>query len=187
MNWQELIHHYGYFAIMVGTFFEGETILFIAAALAHQGYLGLPGTMIAAFLGAVAGDQLYYYIGYRKGMKFIRKREKWQKKTERIFKLLQNHQNWLILGFRFLYGIRTLTPFVLGAAGILPRRYVPLNMLGAAIWAVTISLLGYWFGETVKLFLVQLHHFEGFGIIAGLFIIAIICFIFYKKRKTYNL
>lgn len=92
MNWQDLIAHYGYLAIVIGTFFEGETILIIAGALAHQGYLGLPEAIGAAFVGTLVGDQLYYYIGYRKGLDFIRRREKWQRKSERIFKLLKRHQ-----------------------------------------------------------------------------------------------
>ena len=47
----------------------------------------------------------------------------------------------MILGFRFVYGLRTVTPFVLGAAGTRPGRFLALNALGAAAWSVAVGLL----------------------------------------------
>ncbi|CAG9000119.1 MAG: Inner membrane protein YohD [Candidatus Celerinatantimonas neptuna] len=184
MNWQEIIAHYGYLAIIVGTFFEGETILVLAGFLAHQGYLGLPEVMGAAFIGTLFGDQLYYYIGRIKGVSFIASRPRWRLKSRRIFRLLKRHQVLLILGFRFLYGIRTVTPFVLGSAGVRPKLYVPLNILGAAIWAIGVGLLGFWFGKAVQLFLVQLHHYEKWFVIILILAISGIGLLFYRKNRS---
>ena len=41
MSLEALISHYGYAAVAIGTFFEGETILVIAGFASHQGYLAL--------------------------------------------------------------------------------------------------------------------------------------------------
>ena len=60
MDLQSIIENYGYAAILIGTFLEGETILMLAGLAAHQGYLVLTGVIFAAFLGSLSGDQLFF-------------------------------------------------------------------------------------------------------------------------------
>ncbi len=62
-----LVREYGYFALLIGTFLEGETILIIGGLLAKLGLLKLPTVMLVVFIGSFSGDQLYFYIGYFKG------------------------------------------------------------------------------------------------------------------------
>ena len=58
-----LIGQYGYAVVVLGTFFEGETIVLIAAYLSHMGHLRIDYTALAAFAGTFFGDQLYFIIG----------------------------------------------------------------------------------------------------------------------------
>lgn len=120
MSLESIISLYGYPAIILGTFFEAETILAMAGFAAHQGYLKLEWVILSGFLGTLCGDQLYFYIGRRKGTAFLEKRPYWKSRSQLIFDLLKRHQLLLILGFRFVYGLRTATPFVIGASG----RYI---------------------------------------------------------------
>ena len=60
MDLQSIIENYGYAAILIGTFLEGETILVLAGLAAHQGYLELTGVIFSAFLGSLCGDQLFF-------------------------------------------------------------------------------------------------------------------------------
>lgn len=124
MSLEEIISTYGYTAIVVGTFFEGETILVIGGFAAHRGYLELPWVIICAFLGTMLGDQLYFYAGRAKGQRALEKRQNWKAKVEEILLLMDKHQILLMLGFRFLYGLRTITPFVLGISRIAPFRFL---------------------------------------------------------------
>jgi len=160
MNFEHLVISYGYPAILIGTFLEGETILILGGFAAHQGYLELPLVMLAGFLGTFFGDQLYFHIGRRKGIEFIEERPHWQVRTDRIFHLLHRHQVLLILGFRFVYGIRTVTPFILGASGIGVARYLVLNLIGAIVWTVAVCALGYFVGQAAEHFLQQVKHYE---------------------------
>ena len=64
---ESLIANYGYAAVLIGTFVEGETILVIAGFAAHRGYLSLPWVILLAFAGSLAGDQLWFYVGRRSG------------------------------------------------------------------------------------------------------------------------
>jgi membrane protein DedA with SNARE-associated domain len=165
MRLEELIANYGYIAILIGTFFEGETILIIAGFLAHGGYLKLPYVIAAAFTGTLIGDQLYFHIGRIKGRQFIANRTAWKSKTDRVFRLLGKHQSVFILGFRFLAGIRTVSAFILGSAGIPSIRYLVLNGCGALVWAVVIGLSGYFFGHALEAFLGDIKQYEKWVII----------------------
>jgi membrane protein DedA with SNARE-associated domain len=160
MTLQSLVEHYGYLAIFVGTFLEGETILVLAGFLAHRGYLILEWVIFFAFIGTYAGDQLFFYIGRWKGDAILAKRLHWQLRSRRVFELLQRHQILVIVGFRFIYGLRTVTPFVIGMSGVRPLRFLMLNGLGAGIWAIAIGVLGYLLGQTIALVLEHVKRYE---------------------------
>ena len=179
-----ILSTYGYLALMIGTFLEGETILVAAGFLAHQGYLKLPWVIAFAFFGTYAGDQLYFFLGRLKGMGFIESKPGWKAKSERVFDLLKKHQIAVIIGFRFLYGIRTVTPFIIGASGISPVRFIIWNAIGAAAWAAAIGALGYIFGNSVELFLEDAKKYE-IWIMALVFLIGTgIWLIHFLKRRT---
>ena len=179
---QELISNYGYAAIAVGTFFEGETILILGGFAAHRGYLELPWVVVSAFLGTLFGDQLYFYIGRSKGVSAIAERPGWKEKSEKVFRLLNKHQTWLILGFRFFYGIRTVTPFLIGASGVNPMRFLVLNTVGGLVWAVAVGTLGYLFGQTLELIVADLKKYELFAF-AGVAGIGLLVWLAYQWRK----
>ncbi len=160
MNLEQLVSQYGYLAILIGTFLEGETILLIGGFLAHARYLELPWVIVAAFVGTLSGDQLFFYIGRWKGPGAVAARPRWKARAERIAAILRRHQNWLILGFRFLYGLRSVSPFVFGASGIHPVRFLVLNIIGAGIWAVAFGVLGYALGQTVHALLADVKRYE---------------------------
>lgn len=157
---EHFISTYGYAAIVIGTFLEGETVLVLGGFAAHRGYLQLPWVLVSAFAGTLLGDQLYFFIGRSKGQAYVDKRPVWKTKSEKVFSLLSRNQVGFIIGFRFLYGLRTVTPFVIGASGISPMRFLLLNCLGASIWASVIGVLGYLFGNTFEIILGDIKHYE---------------------------
>jgi membrane protein DedA with SNARE-associated domain len=169
MSLQELISSYGYAAVGIGTFFEGETVLALGGFSAHQGYLELPWVIVCGFLGSFISDQANFYLGWAKGEAFLNKRPRWQAKSEKVLSLLDKHQIWLILGFRFLYGIRTVTPFLIGTAGISPSRFFMLNFVGASIWAALFGTMGYLFGHALETFIGDMQRYELllFAVLAG--------------------
>jgi membrane protein DedA with SNARE-associated domain len=145
---------------LIGTFLEGETMLIAAGYLAHQGYLKFPWVIFFAFIGTCAGDQIYFFLGRAKGMDFLDGRPSWKVKSARVFALLQKHQAAVIIGFRFLYGFRTMTPFIIGASGLSPIRFIVFNFIGAAAWALAVGGLGFIFGRTVEVLLEEAEKYE---------------------------
>lgn len=165
----ELIRNYGYWAILIGTFLEGETILILGGLAAHMGFLELPWVAATAFAGSFTGDQLYFYIGRRFGPGIIARRLSWQESAEKVYRHLRRHQNLLILSFRFFYGLRNVTPFAVGAAGISRQRFFILNLIGAAVWAVAFGAAGYVSGEVFRLLLDDFQRYQIY-ILLGLII-----------------
>lgn len=163
---KHVIEQYGYLALFIGTFLEGETILLLAGFAAHSPeiHLDLQFVILAAFAGSLSGDQVAFFIGRHWGRKLIAKSEKWRARSERVHSMLAKYHEILILSFRFFYGLRNLTPFVLGTADIKVSKFFILNAIGAAIWAVTFALTGYAFGSLLESVLTRIinnvHHAE---------------------------
>jgi membrane protein DedA with SNARE-associated domain len=111
-------------------------------------------------LGSFIGDQAYFYIGRFRGESFLNKRPHWKAKSAKVLELLHRNQSLLILGARFLYGIRTVTPFLIGAAKISPVKFFVLDMIGALVWATVIGGLGYTFGAAFEAILPNIKHYE---------------------------
>lgn len=147
IDYATLIHDYGYLAMLAGTFLEGETILILGGVAAHLGALDLPLVMLTAFVGSSAGDQLYYFIGKWKGQAVLDYFPKWHAPAHKVFRRLERHKNLVILSFRFFYGLRNVTPFVLGITRVETSRFVILNLIGAAVWSVSFATIGFLMGE----------------------------------------
>lgn len=165
-----MITQYGYWALLVGTFLEGEAVLVLAGFLANRGYLELYWVIVVAFIGTFLGDQFFFYLGRYKGQGFIARRPHWQVRAEQARRLLQRHQIPLVLGFRFLYGIRSVTPFVIGSSGFSPLRFAILDAIGGLIWAHVVGILGYVFGKSITPIIEEIQDYEAwiFGGLCGL-------------------
>ena len=159
MSLEQLIADYGYLAILVGTFFEGETIVILAGVAANMGLLEIQWVIAAAVAGSFSGDQFYYYLGRHWGPKIIARRLSWQEGAQKVYRLLHRHQYFLILTFRFYYGLRNVTPFAVGSAGVPRARFFFLNLIGAIVWAITFGYAGYLFGEAFRLFIDDYHRY----------------------------
>jgi membrane protein DedA with SNARE-associated domain len=136
---ESLLRSTGYPALFVGSVLEGETTLVLASLLAHQGILDLPTVIAVAYAGAVCGDQLFYFLGRLGGRRFVRGRPHWGGKLVRVEALLQRYHLPMLLGFRFLYGLRGIVPFAAGLSGLGPYQFSLLNAVGALLWAVFVG------------------------------------------------
>lgn len=160
MDIESLVSTYGYPAVALGIAFEGETALIIAAFLAHRGYLELRWVLLLGFLATFTVDQLFFFLGRWRGPPFLRSHPHWAAKTERVRGLFQRWGATLALWFRFLYGLRTVTPFAIGMSGFPPDRFALLNATGGILWVLVIGLLGYAFGNALEALLGNLRRHE---------------------------
>ncbi len=175
-----LIQHYGYAIVFFLSLLEGETIVALAGIAAYQGYLRLDWVIAVAIVGAMFGDQLFFYLGRTKGKKFLTKRPKLAARLARIHKLLERYPGAMTFGSRFMYGFRTVIPMALGTTKISGFRFFIFNFIGAVVWGIFFALGGYMFGTVIEHFIVNLKRAQKYiilGIVLGIAITQLTLFI----------
>jgi len=160
MTLESLVADYGLLAVLIGTFFEGETIAVIGGFAAKSGVLRLEMVMLCAFLGSLCGDQVAFLLGRKYGQKWAQTHPKWQPRLARALELIDRHRTWLILSFRFFYGLRNVLSFAFGFTNVKFFRFMLLNAVGAAIWAVAAVGAGYLFGQVIELVLHDIKEYQ---------------------------
>jgi membrane protein DedA with SNARE-associated domain len=150
MSIEALVAQYGLIALFVGAGVEGETVTVSGGVLAHQGLLPLGGAIVAAAAGSFAADQLFFAAGRHfrdhPRVKRIQERPAFAKALDTF----ERHPTAFVLGFRFLYGLRTVSPIAVGTTTLPTHRFVALNALAAAVWGVLFVGIGYLFGNAFQ-------------------------------------
>lgn len=151
MDVTPLVLKYGYLIVFLGSFVEGELIVITAGIFAFQGLLNIYLVMFFAFLGTTLSEQLLFQVGYHYGNNFITKLANVPllnkfintMKIKMALRLLTRHQRTFILSCRFMPGIRTISPMLIGSAKIRPGLFSLYNVIAASIWAVISTGIGY--------------------------------------------
>jgi membrane protein DedA with SNARE-associated domain len=168
---EALVIRWGYLAIAFGIFLEGESVLILGGAMAHRGLLSLPLVMLVAFLSAFAGDQFWFQMGRRYGRPLIERHPKWLARLGGVQARLQRYGDVFVFGFRFVYGIRTVTPVLLGMTDYPRARFVCLNLAGVAVWSVAISWAGWALGAAFQRIMDRAMHAQ--KLVAGVLVAAL--------------
>lgn len=138
--------------LLIGFFLPGDTLLFTTGLLvqADKVAIDINVLVLILFAAAVLGDSVGYAFGSRVGRKlFNRPNSRLFKKThlEAAEKFYEKHGSKTIVLARFIPAIRTFAPIVAGASKMHYQTFLLFNMLGAFIWAVCVTYLGYLLGE----------------------------------------
>jgi membrane protein DedA with SNARE-associated domain len=147
--WPYLGVAWPYLATFGWTFIEGETFVVFAGFAASQGLLSAPLLLVAAWFGSFAGDQCYFWIGRRFGLRLLSKRPTWRSRVDSALGWLKRYDTGFILCFRFIYGVRNIASFTLGISGIAWQRFLILNFLAALLWAAAFVGTGYFCGRAL--------------------------------------
>ena len=136
--------------VVVMPFLPGDSLLFVVGTLCGVGLMSLPVAMALLILAAVLGDQTNYLIGRHVGPRV------WAWEHSRFFNkraFEQAHafyERWggiTIILARFMPFIRTFAPFVAGVSAMNRPRFTAYNVAGALIWVISLTLMGYLFGN----------------------------------------
>jgi len=179
---QQFLHDFGYLALFIGTFFEGETILVLAGFLAFRGYMDINLVVVVAFCGSYAGDQLWYFLGRKHGRKLLARKPRWQLMGDRALEHIRRHPDIWVLSFRFVYGLRTVMPVAIGLSGYPPGRYLLLNGIGAAVWATALAAAAYHFGAALETILPSIKKYE-LWVLGSLLVLG---FVLWLRRRIKN-
>ncbi len=181
MDLPALLHSYGYLVIFAGTFVEGETILALGGYFAHQGYLQLWPVIAVAFAGAVCGDQLFFWLGRHHAKRLLARFPKMRDKVGAALAKVEQHQIKVMLGMRFLWGMRIALPVALGLSSIRAVRFLWFNLVSAAIWSIAFTYVGYGASHVFSRIVADIRRFE-WWIAGALVVLAVIALAWHLGR-----
>lgn len=185
--WLGLLHQYKYWIVILGALLEGEMVLLLAGGSAYHGYMNVHWVMIIAFLGAVIHDHLLFFLGRFFGRKLIVRFPLIQGRITRVSDLIHKYDRWFIMSFRFVYGLRTITPLIVGNSTIPLRRYSLLVSISAALWAMVVAYLGFTSAMALEKVLQNFDQYKkylaGVAILFVLGVIGIVKYRQYQKEK----
>ncbi len=118
MDVATLVHNYGYAAVFVGSFLEGETVAALGGLAANRGYLALPWVIVIAAAGGFLSDQVFFGVGRLGGVRVVARFPNLCPSVERATRLLHRYAVSLIISIRFMYGLRIVGPMAIGMSGI---------------------------------------------------------------------
>lgn len=184
-----ILAQYGLAAVFIGTFFEGEIVVIAAGVLASLDFLNLSWVFAIAFTATFLGDQFFFFLGRKKGTAWLEKRHRrhWRKRAEKVHDLIHSHQNKILFGYRFLYGLRIPTLFALGTSELSTKKFVLLNLVNSIAWTVLFVLGGYFFGD-VMINVVDDAKFYIREVLIGIAVLAVVIWVisWIKNREEYN-
>jgi len=138
--------------LLIGFFFPGDSLLFTAGFLASQGFFDIKILIAGCFVAAIAGDSIGYLIGAKLGPKIFTKKNSiffHKKHLERVQRFYDKHGGKTIILARFIPVIRAFAPVVAGAGKMDYKRFCFFNFFGAVLWAIGVTLAGYYLGNLI--------------------------------------
>lgn len=140
--------------LLIGFFLPGDTLLFVAGFLSSNagGHVlpALPVTAGVAFVAAAAGDQVGFLIGRRVGPGLFKRPQSRLFNPTNVIRaqsFFDRRGPSAVVVARFIPVVRTFTPIVAGIGNMRYRTFLAYNLIGAALWGVGVTTLGYYLGE----------------------------------------
>jgi membrane protein DedA with SNARE-associated domain len=188
---------YGYPVLFGGVMLEnagvpvpGETAVLVGGFLASEAghrVFDIRLVIVGTFVAAVLGDNIGFWVGRRWARPMLKRGRRFLFLTPRGFQMAENYfarfGGWTIFCARFITGLRVVGALAAGTAGMPWLRFLAANAGGAVVWAMTISLLGYYFGEHWHV----LERWLGRGGLIALGVVLLVGLIFwhhYRRRDT---
>ena len=135
---------------VVTPFLPGDSLLFVAGAIAALGGMDIVILIAVLTAAAVLGNMLNYQIGRYFGPKVFQ----WENSRffnkaalEKTHAFYEKHGGKTLIISRFLPLFRTFAPFVAGIGAMTYARFSMFNLVGAVSWVGSLTLTGYWFGN----------------------------------------
>ena len=138
--------------LLIGFFLPGDSLLFTAGFLASQGIFDIRVLSLICFFGAVLGDSVGYTFGHKVGRRLFQKKDSLFFHKDNLLKaenFYEKHGKKTIVIARFMPMIRTFAPIVAGVGNMEYRTFISYNIIGGFLWAVGLTLSGYFLGSIV--------------------------------------
>ena len=135
---------------VVTPFLPGDSLLFVAGAIAASGAMDVNLLALTLAVAAIAGNMVNYAIGRWLGKRFFTDRgSRWlnPKHLDKAHAFYEEHGGKAVVISRFLPIVRTYIPFVAGLGAMEPGRFTMFNVAGAVLWVGSLTYAGFFFGN----------------------------------------
>jgi membrane protein DedA with SNARE-associated domain len=147
---EAILTQYGLAALFLGAGIEGETVVVLGGVMVHRGLIAYPAAIAAAALGSFIADQIFFALGRRfRDHRYVRRAQQ-KAAFRRAIDVFERRPVLFVFGFRFLYGLRTVSPIAIGTTELPASRFMAINALAAMVWATVFVTLGYLFGQGIE-------------------------------------
>lgn len=160
MDHAALIEKFGYLATFLGTLVEGESLLILSGLAAHRGYLSFSLVVLIGALGGALGDIAFFMVGRHYGTRLIERFPRFAPAVARMHGMIERHPAATILVVRFMYGLRTAGPAIIGTTRVAFLEFALFNAIGAALWSGCWAGAGWLLGKAAERILGDLAHVE---------------------------
>ena|SRR5687768_4071137 len=136
--------------LVVTPILPGDSLLFVAGAIAAVGSLNVHVLVATLILAAFIGNTVNYAIGRWLGKRyFVDQKSRWlnPRHLEKAHAFYEEHGGKAIVISRFLPIVRTYIPFVAGLGAMDPGRFTVFNLAGGVLWVASLCYAGYFFGN----------------------------------------
>jgi len=136
--------------LVVTPFLPGDSLLFVAGAVAAAGRMDVGAVMATLVAAALSGDNVNYWVGRLAGPRVFQYRDsRWLNPAHlrRAHDFYERHGGKTIILARFVPIVRTYAPFVAGVGAMPYLRYLAFCVAGALLWVISLCLAGFWFGN----------------------------------------
>lgn len=138
--------------LVVTPILPGDSLLFALGALAatEGSPIDITLIMVLMIIAAILGDAVNYSVGYYLGPKVFRWEKSWLLNKKHLVYAQDFYDrwgSWTIVLCRFVPIVRTFGPFVAGIGKMIYRKFAIFNVTGAVLWVLSLTLVGYWFGN----------------------------------------
>ena len=160
LNLEHLLAHYGYLALVLGSFADGTPVMLFGGFAAHRGWLGLPLVILAGAAGSFLAGAGWYLLARQLGTRLLELRPAWAAQVARVRPRLQRWEAPVILGIRFVPGLALGGLLAAGLYGVPVARFMALNAIAALGWAAAYGSLGYLLGRALPHVLGEVERYE---------------------------
>lgn len=165
MTPESLLEQFGYFAVFLGTFLEGEAILVAAGFFASRGYLDIWLVTLVAFLGAYVGHLFWFWLGRVHGIRLLDRFPSMKKHFGKGVRVFERYGAAAIIITQWLYGVRITCAVIIGMSKIGIVKFLIYEAVSCALWASVITALGFYFGRAIETVLGRVEHIEKYGLV----------------------
>ena len=165
MSPEALLERFGYLAVFIGTFLEGEAILITAGFFASRGYLAVFIVCLVAFAGAYAGHVFWFWLGRVHGVRLLDRFPRMKRHFGKGIRVFERYGASAIIITQWIYGLRITCAVIIGMSRIGMVKFLVYEALSCALWAVVITFAGFYFGRAIEAVLGRVEHIEKYALI----------------------